>query len=521
MKIKIIINKINNNRKCYSLINDKTRRYPNVIVVCFTTETMAEYMQPWTLQDIESLLAQSEYEEIPNVGQPVSPPRPSTSTSRFNPVNNEEVANFITGQKNVNTQRKTDSDVRLFKEFCRAQNEHRDIETLSTNELDVLFGNFIVSIKKADGNDYEPSTIRGFMSSMDRYLKNKNCPHQINKCPLFPHSNNAIKAKMTSLKSQGLGNRPNEADELTDADIDKLFEAGQLGHETPQQIINLLHLSFSLLFGMRGGVEQRNLKWGDIELLCDEDEDEYLSHIRERQTKTRVGTDPKNTRKFKPKAWANSENKERCPVEAYKIYKQQRPHEMMNPDAPFFLGINALRSPNSQQPWFKNQPMGKNHIYKIVKTMKTKCESLNDGRKLTNHSVRKHLLQKCNDLGMDAAATVQISGHKNLQSVNSYSKLNEPQQKQIAGALMNTKKTPQSLTQFTPSNSKQNMSPNCSQIFHKQSANSMMSSVFNGTTHIAGGTFYFGSLPENPAVLSPPSKKFKRIRAIVSDSESD
>ena len=142
-------------------------------------------------------------------------------------------------------------------------------------------------------------------------------------------------SKMKYLKAQGYGNRPNESDEITDDDIEKSFQGGQLGHQTPQQTVNLLHLSCSLLFGMRGGLEQRNIKWSDIELMRDDEGDEYLCLQNERQTRTRVGSDPQNTRKFKPKAWA-IQNKERCPVEAYKVYKENRPAQMMKPDSPFF-----------------------------------------------------------------------------------------------------------------------------------------------------------------------------------------
>ena len=87
---------------------------------------------------------------------------------------------------------------------------------------------------------------------------------------------------------------------------------------------------------MRGGKEQRDLIWDDIELLTDEDGDEYLQHIRERQTKTRGGNDPKNIRKFKPKAWGIPDDMKRCPVEAYKVYKQQRPKDMLHPEAHSF-----------------------------------------------------------------------------------------------------------------------------------------------------------------------------------------
>ena len=54
---------------------------------------------------------------------------------------------------------------------------------------------------------------------------------------------------------------------------------------------------------------------GDIELCTDDDGDRYLCHIKERQTKTRVVSDLKDVRKFKPKIWNQSEDKSRCTIE--------------------------------------------------------------------------------------------------------------------------------------------------------------------------------------------------------------
>ena len=102
---------------------------------------------------------------------------------------------------------------------------------------------------------------------------------------------------MKALKAQGNGSKPNESDELTDSDIDKLFECGQIGTETPVQVTNILHLSFSLVLGMQGGVEQRNLQWGDMELCTDEDGDEYMSQKRATD-KNKSGWGPKRPEKI-------------------------------------------------------------------------------------------------------------------------------------------------------------------------------------------------------------------------------
>jgi hypothetical protein len=93
---------------------------------------------------------------------------------------------------------------------------------------------------------------------------------------------------------------------------------------------------------------------------------------------------------------------------------------MNNPTDPFFLSINYVKNPKPTTAWFKPVPMGINHIYNLVKNMRLQCNSINSDRQLTNHSVRKHMMQKCNDMGLPANCTIQFSGHKNVGSANNY-----------------------------------------------------------------------------------------------------
>ena len=497
---------------------------------------MADFLSEVELNDLDWLLNTSEFEELPNVGQP-SPPAAlpnNQNESRFKVVNQNEVEDFISAQENENTKRKTRHDTALFFQFCKEQGEERQIENLDVKTLDMLIGNFIATIKKPNGNEYEPSTVRGFLSSIDRYLRSKHYPHTALKNPMFSHTNAALKAKCTYLKSQGYGSKPREADELTDNDIDNLFKSGQLGQTNAFQLLNLLHITFSLVMGMRGGREQKELKWGDIELRTDEDGDEYIEHTRERQTKTRTGVDPGNTRKFKPKAWANTENPERCPVRAYKLYREKRPASMKNPTDPFFLSINYVKNPKPDTAWFKPVPMGLNQIYKLVKTMRLNCDSISNDRQITNHSVRKHLMQKCNDMGLPATSTIQFSGHKNVGSANNYSHLNQAQQKAISNQLTRTSSS-QSIVPLAQQTENQPAIPSSS-VYNRPEQNftysqqhshqqSMMRSIFHGSTVINGGTFNFYPAPTadtSHQTSSPNYRKLKRIRMIESsESESD
>ena len=65
---------------------------------------------------------------------------------------------------------------------------------------------------------------------------------------------------------------------------------------------------------------ESNIHWSGVTSIkkTDEDGDEYLEHMRKRQTKCRNGKDPENLSRFKQKAWNNKEEPKIFPVKTYK-----------------------------------------------------------------------------------------------------------------------------------------------------------------------------------------------------------
>ena len=74
---------------------------------------------------------------------------------------------------------------------------------------------------------------------------------------------------------------------------------------------------------------------------------------------------------------------------------------------------------NGPGKWFKSQPVGVNKLNILMKEM---TETAGISVK-TNHSARKTLVQKLQDNDVPPNQIVQITGHKNLQSVNNYRSL--------------------------------------------------------------------------------------------------
>ena len=141
-----------------------------------------------------------------------------------------------------------------------------------------------------------------------------------------------------------------------------LYSSGAFGCNSPQALINTVWYNNCLHFGLRGGKEQRDLKWGDVFLKKDTEGKEYLEYNTERQTKTRTGENPMNRRSVKPRMYENlSAGPERNPVFLYKLYKAKRPESYMDNNAPFYLGVNHSNASKADLPtlkWFKPQPIG-------------------------------------------------------------------------------------------------------------------------------------------------------------------
>ena len=351
--------------------------------------------------------------------------------SRFVPLECN-IDDFIQKQANKNTLSKTRRDLALLTEFLKSKQLDKKVEDIEPTHLNELLCAFLVEVKKKDGEEYEPTTLRSFISSFDRHLKNKDYPTTIIEGQEFRKTRETLTAKQKELKKAGKGNAPNSARNLTDEEVDILYSKDLLGSATSEALLNTIWLNNTQYFGLRGCEEHRKMKWGDVKLYVSSDGTEYLEH-NERQTKTRTGAEPRDVRKVKPKMFAVV-GSDRDPVNFYRIYASKRPAEFLNDDSPFYLAINHTKNPQSSlKPWFKAAPMGVNKLNSLMKTMAEKGQ-LNSSN-LTNYSARKRFMKKLNDNNVPPTHIMQISGHKNVQSLNNYSALSENQQRRISNIL--------------------------------------------------------------------------------------
>ena len=212
-----------------------------------------------TESPITESISNSSLINTPSIGENV----PTTSNNQeFVNLSSDDVRQMISDADNRNTVRKTLYDVSKFQRFLDGKGEQKEIHRIEPDLLDEYLANFILSVRKPDGEEYEPSTIRNMVSSIDRKLKRQNYPHRIisSTTNAFNLSKEAMAAKQKSLKRLGKGNKPKKASPITDEEIDQLYEKNVLGTMDAKALINTLWFNNCVQFGLRGNKENYNLR---------------------------------------------------------------------------------------------------------------------------------------------------------------------------------------------------------------------------------------------------------------------
>ena len=167
--------------------------------------------------------------------------------------------------------------------------------------------------------------------------------------------------------------------------------------------------------------------------------------------------------------------------------------------------------------------MGVNKLNNIMKDM-TQAAGIS-GK--TNHSGRKTLVQKLQDSGVPPNQIIQITGHKNLQSVNNYSSLREKQMESISRILYSTTKaainvaqTENNLTAQPPAEYRIASTSTTSSTLDVNSFNeNRLQTMFLGN-YITGGIFNINFAPAKNEVKSPEVDPKRKTRRLIIESDS-
>ena len=95
-----------------------------------------------------------------------------------------------------------------------------DIVKYEAKELDECLWRFFAEIRKSDGSDYEPDSLRVMLAALDRHLKQNDSKISIAKDREFVKCRQVLEGKARALREKGYGKRPNATKALTMQDED-------------------------------------------------------------------------------------------------------------------------------------------------------------------------------------------------------------------------------------------------------------------------------------------------------------
>ena len=124
-------------------------------------------------------------------------------------------------------------------------------------------------MRKKDGSDYEPDSLRVMIASLDRHLKEAGSNISIAKDREFVNSRKVLEGKARFLREQGYGKRPRASKALTTEDEELLWSKGLLGSQSPKSLIATMWFVLTQRFGLRGYQEHHDMYVEDFSFSKD------------------------------------------------------------------------------------------------------------------------------------------------------------------------------------------------------------------------------------------------------------
>jgi len=212
------------------------------------------------------------------------------SSARFLEIEATDLLEMRENNQNKNTQRSTNTWVKVFDLWRAQRSEVRKLEEIPEDELDDILCRFYAEIRKQNGDEYEPDSLAVMQSSVERHLKNNGKSYRILRDRKFAKSRQQLNAKAKQLREKGYGKKKTAADALNKDDEEFLWQSGEIGKHSAEALINVNLKNLTEHFGLRGRQEHYSMKIEDFQIITGPDNSVKYVEFKEGPTKTRQGS---------------------------------------------------------------------------------------------------------------------------------------------------------------------------------------------------------------------------------------
>ena len=276
----------------------------------------------------------------------------------------------------------------------------------SKGDLSFVLCRFIREVKKMDGSDFPPNTIRELIVMIQMYLHQNNVFWKLYDDVEFVHLKNVVDNTMKERHGMGLGVRKC-SDIITLSQEEKLFNSGTLGDANPLQLLRTVIYMIGLHCALRGGVEHNNLCRPGCNSQFSIDYDtfgrERLVYKEDPLQKTNQGGLMARKCNKVVNVYAAS-RRDRCPIFHFKKYLGLLPQSKSCKKLYLRCKKNAMPSV-----WYCDQPYGVN---KLKSTVREICKEAGIEGHFTNHSLRATCASRMYDKNIPEQMIKEVTGHK-------------------------------------------------------------------------------------------------------------
>lgn len=237
------------------------------------------------------------------------------------------------------------------------------LESMNHDELNYCVSRFIYEVKKLDGSDFPPKTVRQLVLLLQMFLDGHGNCVKFLADPIFKEIQNSVDNLMKERAEKGLGLHTKQAQVISFEQEEILWQKGILGSNDAYTLLHTMVYLNGLNFALRSGDEHRSLSTSQLSIGTNSN-GRYLEYTEKISKNNRRGLkDAKVPRKIS-KAYESKECPERCIVSLYLKYIGLCPEA--DGDAPFYL--QPLKKPKDGK-WFGLLPVGRNPLNGIVGNM--------------------------------------------------------------------------------------------------------------------------------------------------------
>ena len=121
----------------------------------------------------------------------------------------DELMELLKSESEIkNTKRSTDYWKGIFEKWAKTRGKKEQLESYHIPELNDALSQFYAELRKENGQDYEPNSLKLMQAALDRHLRSQNYPKSILKDTEFLSSRKVLERKARKLCEQGMGKRP-------------------------------------------------------------------------------------------------------------------------------------------------------------------------------------------------------------------------------------------------------------------------------------------------------------------------